>query len=840
MMIQTLQNLLQNVCLAALAVFLAALAGIASRRMAMCFTRHLTGLWRSLTVFGRVVAASFAFVCVLYGGSKTNFPQRIIQPLRTMARQFAPVQSADADFFVDNWNKRGAWRDSLKFDFDGEWRFPWGDGHLSSVEVMAWGEIRPVYNNTNAIARTGIPLAIVPGLTEFSCGPTQSNSYRFAWTSAAANRDTNDLVTASIELMRCGDVTVTTNGVSWTMPRVLPFSHDGFGQNAEWVVANFTNATEITETGYAEWVDAQIGHGLTNGFFKYTATFPDAPPETVQLVVGDYSIAVTNAGAYVFLLEKGVEYEYGTSPFLTNVMYSAADDIPLPGLRLRSIAPGDPVRMWTADGGYYNTPQTEDGLGRVWWMPTLCGSPDVSHIGPDANPMTFMAVLTDCRNTNDVSFTWSAGGGIAVVSPNAQMTEVRIDEMPSWAEAALSVSATLGNHTLTSQLDGLTYGTNDTPQVHIALDIPDALLLNSNEVDAAKIAAAGWSFDSDIPTTGVLRVSCTAGEGKVNASGLTGEWQVQGGESLSNATIEGIKTSDMVGDVLFRAEFVSYGETNAITRALTVVRTDSVAIPSAPEDGLIVLTNTPVAMHLACAPNGAGALLSTMWHVRRLKSDGTHEDWQLAAYEQQGASFVFTPTHGGIYQVRSLASVSAGGTDERFYVWETDEPSTTGLKKRGNRKSFGVCDEQWQIDLRNCAKSHLGSSAYAFGEELSGEYGFSSIPGDTWKCNYFVAYRIREAGLPLSVQRQRLWHNYPPLANDWANGAGIANWEFLGSALYVQPGYVVGHPASLGSGHVGIVDFDGGAIAAGGEIVNRRFKKWLDGTSGFNRLINSQ
>ena len=117
---------------------------------------------------------------------------------------------------------------------------------------------------------------------------------------------------------------------------------------------------------------------------------------------------------------------------------------------------------------------------------------------------------------------------------------------------------------------------------------------------------------------------------------------------------------------------------------------------------------------------------------------------------------------------------------------------------------------------------------------------FSSVPSGSWKCNYFVSYRIRETGLPLSVQRQRLWHSYPPLANDWANGAAIANWEYLGRTLYVQPGYVVGHPALSGSGHVGIVDFDGEAIAAGVAIVNRRFGQWLDGTSGFNRLTNNQ
>jgi len=310
MTVETFQNILKNVCLVALAISLAALAGVALRRVTKPFMRQLTVFWQSLTAFGRVAVVSFAFVCFLYGGGKTNLPLRIIRPLRGLARSAAAVQRVDAHFFASNWNRRGAWRDSLKFDFDGEWLFPWGDGHLSSVEVVSWGEIRPGCGDTNVIADIGVPLAIVPGLTEFSCAATQMNSYRFAWANAAVNRDTNNLVSASIELKRCGDIIVTTNGVSRTIPRVLPFAHDGFGQDAEWVAANFSNATEMAEAGYAEWVDAQIGSGLTNGYFKFTAAFTETPPETVKLVVGDYSIAVTNAGEYVFLLEKGMEYAY--------------------------------------------------------------------------------------------------------------------------------------------------------------------------------------------------------------------------------------------------------------------------------------------------------------------------------------------------------------------------------------------------------------------------------------------------------------------------------------------------------------------------------------------------
>ena len=93
--------------------------------------------------------------------------------------------------------------------------------------------------------------------------------------------------------------------------RELPFAHVGFGQDAEWVAASFTNATEILAMGYTQWVDAQVGSGLENGLYKLTATLAEDPPETTWLTVGDYSVAVTNDGEYAFLLEKGVEDHYG-------------------------------------------------------------------------------------------------------------------------------------------------------------------------------------------------------------------------------------------------------------------------------------------------------------------------------------------------------------------------------------------------------------------------------------------------------------------------------------------------------------------------------------------------
>ena len=119
------------------------------------------------------------------------------------------------------------------------------------------------------------------------------------------NRETNSVINGRIELRRSGDILVATNGIERLIPRQLPFDHNGFGQDDEWVAANFTNVNEILSVGYSEWVDDRVGVNLTNGLYKLTVTVPEKPLETTQISVGDYSVAVTNAGEYVFLLEKG-------------------------------------------------------------------------------------------------------------------------------------------------------------------------------------------------------------------------------------------------------------------------------------------------------------------------------------------------------------------------------------------------------------------------------------------------------------------------------------------------------------------------------------------------------
>jgi len=47
----------------------------------------------------------------------------------------------------------------------------------------------------------------------------------------------------------------------------------------------------------------------------------------------------------------------------------------------------------------------------------------------------------------------------------------------------------------------------------------------------------------------------------------------------------------------------------------------------------------------------------------------------------------------------------------------------------------------------------------------------------------------------------------------------------------------VAHPAATGSGHCGIVDYDGVGIAAGVNDVNKLYLYWFDGTSGWRTYV---
>ena len=332
-----------------------------------------------------------------------------------MLRSDGPMQSIPA------W-EHGVYEEGVRIAFPEGWVFPHGSNHLSSAEVMAWGEILPDGYSENAIASLGLRLSLVPGVSSFRYGMSPSNSCVFSWMNARDGRVNGESFDGRIELFRNGDVSITTNGVAAHLPRELPFPHDGFGQDDAWVAANFTNATEILAVGYPQWVDAQVGTGLTNGLYKLTVAVADDPPETTLVSVGNLSIAVTNAGEYVFLLGKGIRYDLSaSSECATNFEYCAVDDIVCHtrlaegGQRLQG--DGGQEGVWSSDSGELRLSWPFEF---VEWKPTLSISPRKWNPSRANAVRSFTATLTDIPWYVSPSYTWSSADSSVCTCDGAQ------------------------------------------------------------------------------------------------------------------------------------------------------------------------------------------------------------------------------------------------------------------------------------------------------------------------------------------------------------------------------------------------------------------------------------
>jgi hypothetical protein len=211
--------------------------------------------------------------------------------------------------------------------------------------------------------------------------------------------------------------------------------------------------------------------------------------------------------------------------------------------------------------------------------------------------------------------------------------------------------------------------------------------------------------------------------------------------------------------------------------------------------------------------------------------------------------FNYTTTTSGIFQVEAV--FFGDDADAVNYVRKVDELKTSngymGPGRKGQPDSFGVCDTQTQINIRNEANGYLGSTAYASTVTIPAEYGFSGF-GTTRnaiiRCNIFVAHRCCAVGATVPAING-VFHSYPPLANQWAGvmstshipfssfTTAITGWPLLSGTSYPQPGFIIAHPDPSDAGHCAIIDYDGGGIGAGvSGTVNKNFQYFYDGTSG--------
>lgn len=499
-------------------------------------------------------------VFFLYGGSK----QKI------MSNKKAALTNSQMDITAVNWNSRGAWDDSFRLDFPEGWVFPWGSNHLSSVEVLSKGEVWPRWNDTNRIAAFDVPLAIVPGITQFSYLRTPSDSYILSWNNAAIDRNTNILTSAAIELRRDGERIVTQNGISMATARELPFCRIGWGQDEDWIEHYFSNeVAEINSVGYLDWVDS-IALEPGNGFYKLTVTLSNAPPETVNLTVGDYSVAVTNAGSYVFLLEKGVRYPIGFSFLPEGVAYSLDDGGPAELPEPDWPEPPGQSRGTPQDVYYYTYSTTGDyghgqelvipannGDGYACWWPLLLISPEY---GDSLSPYTsFSATVFDIPTNAIPDIIWESGGsflkrGTFLELENTHFYGDKIDVTAVYRNVVLHGTVTLTRHVRVTGIDLAGGGVILTEGPHLGFC--------GEPVPATSLTGASLNLWWALASPGTLRLESNCGGSvSVRASGsdepvsLPLEWHADMDDAgQSNLVIEasGVMTN---GQFTFTLEF---------------------------------------------------------------------------------------------------------------------------------------------------------------------------------------------------------------------------------------------------------------------------------------------
>jgi len=584
-MIESCQHLLLVSCLVAiggivLTVFCRYVAPWLLRHISDALLRYL-----GLGPIGMLVVGACTVGVILYGGGK-NGDSADNPPDPSSDEQVVPgdgwTGGAASEVVsplarVEKWSCRGAWEDGIFIQFDSDWCFPLGPDHLAGVELWSNGKLFATEKSALPFAELMTPLALAPGESEVLVGRTANNSYRFEWLNAHPNRDANSITNAAIELFRNGDIEVTEGGLTMRTSRELPFPHDGFGQGEDWIFAKFTNATEIVACGYTNWVNGQVGTDLTNGLYKFTAKFMDDPPEATLLYVGDWSITVTNAGEYVFVMEKGVEYEFGTWPFNDGVQYMVWDDMGMDAPIMTEMSYGfvDTQGKWTIDGGW-NWLVCPDGClpGSLCWLPTLQGSPDIDSVSPSDFPMTFTAMVTDYHDPDSLYYEWqSSNPAVHIASPHARQTSVSIDSTMALGDFDLSVSTMIGGQYLCSHVGSSEVHKEEVHDIRLFLDVAPGIPVNSARIEG------GIVMDCDIETNGWLVLEFDAGADKVS---LWGEGTNNVAFICSNRVssssrvetrffVQGERLSQNVDDVNWRLTFVSDdGNTNSVCRSSTV------------------------------------------------------------------------------------------------------------------------------------------------------------------------------------------------------------------------------------------------------------------------------
>jgi hypothetical protein len=292
-------------------------------------------------------------------------------------------------------------------------------------------------------------------------------------------------------------------------------------------------------------------------------------------------------------------------------------------------------------------------------------------------------------------------------------------------------------------------------------------------------------------------------------------------------------------------------------------------------NGILVQNGTTLDIRLNNIPQAQFPIPQNqiVWYSRQLMQSGTSwtdsnpDDyftaWTALGSECTGVECTYSATTSGIFELKATLSYS-GTSQDILYVRSCD--ATNGTDGEGDYPSalrqgapdyFGVYDSPVQLAIRNNAHNGLGSTKYAENVRLTVPNGNSypspftflnsftigSTPPHNDKCNAFVYVSGTTAGASIPLIHGNYWYRLaeiytsPPAAYDWYDfSVTIGDWDQVPFFDGPQPGFVVSRPDdstwdptnprySQNHGkpfaHVGILDYDGSWISAGGKTVNK-------------------
>lgn len=248
-----------------------------------------------------------------------------------------------------------------------------------------------------------------------------------------------------------------------------------------------------------------------------------------------------------------------------------------------------------------------------------------------------------------------------------------------------------------------------------------------------------------------------------------------------------------------------------------------------PEHGLLVKIGDEFDLRLSDTPQDQFPVEKEkiVWQIRQMNRDATLSDWGDTVL--RGVKVTGRVVNPGIFQFRAKLMIDSGDVyvehlRNRDEVTDAPDSYRYGQGKSGKPDFVGFTESQKQIDFVRTAQAQLGTLDYAVLAVVPASRGFPEVAVSDYKCNIFVAHMGVDAGIPVPKVGGRLHVNYPPSANQWVGEEDtslwpgiqteIEGWTLPDGAALPQPGMIIAWPGGGGSGHVGILDYDGGGISA--------------------------